>query len=304
MKKKWYKQPTLVLGLAFIIIVLVASFIHSIFFDTYVAKTEYFYNEQNKLVGPPLAPFDHSIFGTDLNGNHLVYYILQGAKFTILGALSIALVSFVLAMLIGIPLGFRYKGKTRFVENSISFLYFIPASLIAYIFLRPLLIEPMGGFPTSLSYRISVEVLVIGILLAMPAAILLANETSVLLKKEFVISSRVLGGRPYHIFRHHLIPHMKGTMLTLLTTLTIQAILVMTHLGVFELYFGGTNIAYGGSDPPLPITYDWASLIGMYYYTLQTTVHWLIGIPLIFLVLFILSLIGIEYGIKKCITID
>lgn len=140
-------------------------------------------------------------------------------------------------------------------------------------------------------------------LLIPPAAILIASETSVILKRDFVISSRVLGGDPFHLFRYHLFPHLKQSFINLFTRQTIQAILVMTHLGVFELFFGGTLIDYslmGGR--PVPVTYDWASLIGMYYYNLQTHAPWLVGIPLIFLVLFVLSLLGIARGAKNIIT--
>ncbi|WP_028784735.1 ABC transporter permease subunit [Thalassobacillus devorans] len=303
MMKIIVRQPMLVAGLGFVVVMLAASFIHMGFFDSYVAKTPYLYDNDNNMIGAPFAPFDYSILGTDFNGNHLIYYILKGAKYTILGAFSIGLVSFFIAFLIGVPLGFKFKGTAKIVENTISVLYFIPASLIAYNLLKPLLWQPFEGFPTSLAFRLTLEVLVISMLLIPPAAILIASETSVILKRDFVISSRVLGGKPYHLFRYHLFPHLKQSFINLFTRQTIQAILVMTHLGVFELFFGGTLVDYslmGGR--PVPVTYDWASLIGMYYYNLQTHAPWLVGIPLIFLVLFILSLLGIARGVKNIIT--
>ncbi|UOR14181.1 ABC transporter permease subunit [Halobacillus amylolyticus] len=305
MIKKLGKQPSFLLGIGFLLLMLAGSFVHAIFFDSYVLKTPFLYNDENKIVGPPFAPFEHSILGTDMNGNHLIYYILQGAKFTILGSLSIGLISFSLAFLIGIPLGFRYKGKSKIVENTVSALYFIPASLIAYNFLRPLLWEPMSGLPTSLAFRLGVEVLVISILLVPPAAILIANETSVILKREYVTTSKVLGAGPYHLYRRHLIPHIKENLVTIFMRQTIQAILVMSHLGVFELFFGGTNVEYGlGAGPPTPITFEWASMVGMYYDTLQTNVHWLVGVPLIFLVLFVIALMGIIRGVKNVMKLD
>ncbi|UOQ93114.1 ABC transporter permease subunit [Halobacillus shinanisalinarum] len=305
MIKKLGKQPLFLLGIGFLLFMLAGSFVHAIFFDSHVPQTPFLYDDDNKLMGAPFAPFDHSILGTDMNGNHLIYYILQGAKFTILGAFSIGLISFSLAFLIGIPLGFRYKERSKIVENTISVLYFVPASLIAYNFLRPLLWEPMSGFPTSLSFRLGVEMLVISILLVPPAAILIANETSVILKREYVTTSKVLGARPFHLYHRHLIPHIKGNLVTIFMRQTIQAILVMSHLGVFKLFFGGTNVGYGlGAGPPTPITYEWASMVGMYYDTLQTNVQWLVGVPLIFLVLFIIALMGIIRGVKNVMKHD
>ncbi|MBM7553560.1 ABC transporter permease subunit [Thalassobacillus pellis] len=303
--KAIFKQPLFWPGIIFIVVMLTASFIHMIFFDSVIPQTPFLYDSDGNLVGAPFAPFEHSILGTDSNGSHLLYFILEGAKFTILGVLAITFVSFFVAFLIGVPLGFRYKRKATIMENTFSVLYFIPASLISYIFLKPLLWMPMGGFPTSLTYRLTVEVLVISALLIPPAAILIANETSVILKKEFVTSSRVLGGRFFHVFRNHVLPHLKINFATLMTRQAIQAILVTTHLGIFQLYFGGTQLGYGlGGGPPVPTTNDWASIVGMYYDTLQLNSRWLVGVPLLFLILFILSLMGIARSIKNVMKID
>lgn len=299
MIKKLLRQPIFLLGTGFILLMLGASFIHMFFFDSYVETTPFLYDEENNLKGAPFAPFDHSLLGTDSRGNHLVYYILMGAKFTILGVFAIAVLSFIGAFVIGIPLGFRHRTSAKMTENVISVLYFIPASLIAYNFLWPLLWEPFEDFQTSLAYRLFVQIMFISILLIPPAAILIANETSVILKKEFISSSRVLGGRPIHIFNRHLFPHIKRHLVLLITRQAIQALLVLTHLGVFKLFFGGTDVDYEGGSPPVPVTNDWASMIGQYYYTLQTHVPWIVGVPLIFLVLFVLSLLGITRGIKN-----
>ncbi|MBX0359498.1 ABC transporter permease [Halobacillus sp. Nhm2S1] len=301
MKHIW-KEPTFLLGFVFIAVMLIGSFAHALFFDSMIPKTPFTYDENGQLEGaPPFAPFDHSILGTDMAGNHLFFYILMGAKYTILGTLAVALLSFGLAFVIGIPLGFVQKIKFfQGFEQVISVMYFIPASLIAYKFLKPLMIEPYDGFPTTLAFRITVEVIVLALLLVPPAAILMANETSEVLKKEYVTSSRVLGGRGWHLFRNHLIPQLKESWLRLLLMQAIQATLILTHLGVFEMFFGGTHVVYGiVVEPPSPITFDWASIIGMYYDTIMTNMPWLIGVPLLFLVLFVLSLIGITNGIQK-----
>lgn len=300
--KPLFKQPTFLLGILFIGIMLTSSFIHALFFGSVIPKTPYVYSSENVLdAAAPFAPLDHTILGTDMAGNHLLFYIIQGAKYTILGTFVIAFMSFSLALIIGTPMGF-YQQKPWFkgVEQTISVLYFIPASLIAYNFLEPLLIEPFSGFQTTLAYRIFVEVLVIGLLLVPPAAILIANEVSELLKKEFIQSSRVLGGRKWHLFSRHLLPHLRGRFIQLVSIQSIQALLILTHLGVFEMFFGGTDRSFGlGAEPPTPLTYDWASIVGMYYDTIMTNLSWLLIAPMTFLVLFVMSIIGISYGIQK-----
>ncbi|SIS71814.1 ABC transporter permease subunit [Salimicrobium salexigens] len=305
MMKRLGKQPLFLWGFGFIIVMLAGSLIHANFFDSYVRHTPFLENGQGEMVGPPFAPFEHSILGTDMNGNHIVYYILKGAKYTILGVFSIGALSFALAFLFGIPLGFKNKGKSKIVENTLSALYFIPASVIAYNFLRPLLLEPMSGFPTTLGFRLGTEVLVIGILLTPPAAIYIANETSAILKKEYITTSRSLGAGPFHLFRSHLLPHLKERLVTLFMRQNVQAVLVISHLGVFELFFGGTKAEFGlGAGRPVPVTYEWASMVGMYFRTLQTNVYWLVGIPLIFLVLFVLALTGMSRALRKVLAED
>ncbi|SIS39843.1 ABC transporter permease subunit [Salimicrobium flavidum] len=299
MKRSVWRQPGFLLGSFFLILMVTASFVHALVFDSYIPQTP-FLNLEDGVVGPPFAPFEHSILGTDADGVHLFHQILQGAKYTILGSLSIAGISFLLALLVGIPLGFYRKGAAKWVEHTISVLYFVPASIIAYQLLNPLMQERMSGFATSLTYRLTAEVLVIALLLTPPAAVFIANLTGEFLKKDYVVSSQLIGAGKWRITRTQLFPYLKNHILGLLNRQAIQAILVMTHLGVFEVYFGGTGVAFGlGGGPPQPVTNEWASLIGMKYYTIQTGAPWLVGVPLLFLCLFLLSVIGITGSLKK-----
>lgn len=299
MKRSLWRQPGFLLGSLFLTFMVAASFVHALVFDSYIPQTP-FLNLEDGVVGPPFAPLEHSILGTDADGVHLFHQILQGAKYTILGALSIAGVSFLLALFIGIPLGFYRKSTAKWVEHTMSVLYFVPASIIAYQLLNPLMQEQMSGFATSLTYRLTAEVLVIALLLTPPAAVFIANLTGEFLKKDYVLSSQLIGAGKWRITRRQLLPYLKTHILDLFNRQTIQAILVMTHLGVFEVYFGGTGVAFGlGGGPPEPITNEWASLIGMKYYTIQTSAPWLVGVPLLFLCLFLLSVMGITGSMKR-----
>ncbi|SDJ36048.1 ABC transporter permease subunit [Salimicrobium halophilum] len=304
MNKKFWLQPRFLISSLFLVVMVTASFIHAWFFDSHIPQTP-FINLGENVVGPPFPPFEYSILGTDSNGVHLFYQILQGAKYTILGALAIAGISFSLALLIGIPLGFNRRGTSKWVEHTISVLYFVPASIIAYQLLNPLMREQLSGFATSLTYRLVAEVLVIAILLTPPATVLIANLTGEFLKKDYVISSRLIGSGAWRITRQQLFPYLKNHILDLFSRQTIQAVLVMTHLAVFVVYFGGTGIGFGmGGGPPFPVTNEWASLIGMKYYTIQTSAPWLVLVPLIFLLLFLLSVMGITGSIKRHGNVD
>ena len=66
-----------------------------------------------------------------------------------------------------------------------------------------------------------------------------------LIKKEFIISAKILGGSKFHIAKKHIFPLLKERFWILFGQQITQTLLVMTHLGLFNLYFGGTEITYG-----------------------------------------------------------
>lgn len=295
------KKPTFILGSLYIGFMLLTSFIHQFVFHSYTEQTKYLKDSEGLLIAaPPFAPFENTLLGTDPEGNHLIYLVMMGAKYTILGAIAIAAISLVCAFLIGVVLGFNQDKKWQLIEQLFGVFYFIPASIIAYNLLKPILWEPEGGFTTSLMYRITFEVILISILLMPPAIIFISNETNAILKKDFIVSSKVLGASKLHLFTKHVWPELRFYLVQLSNQLMIQAILITTHLGVFQLFFGGTHVTYSlFTDPPVPIVYDWASIIGNYFRYLQTNAPWLVYVPLILLILFILSVLGITRGIKQ-----
>lgn len=301
--KQLLRKPLLLLSFLFLGGTLAASFIHSVFFDSHIPRTPFITDNTGTLQGPPFAPFDHSILGTDSSGNHLLFYMLQGAKYTMLGTLAITIVCMIIALGLGAWMGQlkRYRRVHKAIEQILMIFYFVPAALIIYQALFPLLWESPDGFATSLLYRLIVESIFISLVLVPAPAILIANEASVINQREFAVAARLMGASSWQVFWKHIFPSLRVSLFTLGFATAIQVILIMTHLGIFNLFYGGTEIEYGmGGGPPTPVVYDWGSLVGMYQYTLQlSSAYWLVLVPLIGMSLFVLSLSCIIKETKK-----
>lgn len=196
------------------------------------------------LASSPFSPRLAIPLGTDELGFDMLSKVLIGAKYTILAAITIS----VLRMIISIPLGLiigSYFSKFRYLSSMFDAFHFIPLSLIALYLLSPVLFSGPNGFDYSLTERIVIEIIVLTILTVPVLAMLIGNETNELIKKEFIISAKILGGSKFHIAKKHIFPLLKERFWILFGQQITQTLLVMTHLGLFNLYFGGTEITYG-----------------------------------------------------------
>ncbi|MDT9024201.1 ABC transporter permease subunit [Rossellomorea yichunensis] len=265
-----------------------------------ISQTLILFNDEGKVLGD--SPFPPSIqfpFGTDRDGYHMTDKIIQGAQYTLGAAITISLLSFLLAFLFGIAGGFT-KSRLRIVTQKVfTSLYFIPQSIIAYNILHPLLWEPTEGFQTSLVERMVVEIVVLAIIVTPTTAILIANEAEQILQEEFIISSRVLGARSFYIFYKHLMPHLKNRLFVIYPKIVIQVLLIIAHLGFFTLFFGGTDICYQPfCHPPKPFVQEWSGLMGTNYSELYNA-WWIFLMPMICFALTILLLNGIAHSLER-----
>ncbi|WP_175074029.1 ABC transporter permease subunit [Terribacillus sp. AE2B 122] len=297
-----WRNPFFIIGFLYLSVLFGASLIHQIFFDSYISQTSFSYNSNGDLIAPPFPPLEVSILGTDRFGNHLIQILLMGAKYSLGGVLGITIVTMFLALIFGIFLGLVSKKKVRrFLKSSLFAFYFIPGSLLSYLLLYPILWEPIEGFHYNLPMRILIEVVVIGIILVPPTSIFISENIAEAMERNYVQSSIVLGGSRYHILIIHIIPELKFTLLHTALRTSLQGLLIIGHLGVFKLFFGGTDVSYDpfAPSPPVSITNEWFSYIGSNYEAIFTSAHWLLWIPLLAIVFTVLSLQFIMLGIEK-----
>ncbi|MEW4327736.1 ABC transporter permease subunit [Rossellomorea marisflavi] len=256
-------------------------------------------NGEEGLAAAPFSPSSQIPFGTDRNGYHMFYKVLDGAVYTLGAAISISLVAFLLAFLVGVLMGFWKPAVRRYSDKVLMSFYFIPQSIIAYNVLYPLLWETPDGFTTTLNERIIWTILVLAFIMLPTTAILISNETKEILGKEFIAGARVLGGSRFFLFWKHVLPHLKGRLFILFPKLVIQALLIIAHLGFFTIYFGGTEVCYdlAGCDPPKPFVQEWASVMGTNYSEIYNA-WWIFMTPMLFFSLAIMALTAITKGLE------
>ncbi|MCA1053793.1 hypothetical protein LCM10_02250 [Rossellomorea aquimaris] len=298
MSKRSFYWGGVVFSSSLIVVMLVASFIYNIGLEKKIPQTLIIFEENGKISGA--APFPPSFeipFGTDREGFHMGYKLLEGAVYTLGGAIIISLLSFVLSFGIGVFGGFTKLRVKALSHKFFTSFYFIPQSIIAYNILYPVLWEPVSGFTTTLSDRIIIEMIVLAVIVTPTTAILISNETEEILKEEFITSARVLGGSSFFIFSNHLMPHLKIRLLVIYPKIVIQILLVIAHLGFFTLYFGGTDVCYEPfCNPPRPFIQEWSGLMGTSYQEI-TLSWWIFMGPMLCFALTIVLL----NGIVKCI---
>jgi peptide/nickel transport system permease protein len=286
-------------GVGFVTIIVIGSLIFNNVYEGKIPQILLEYSESGKVMGS--APFKPSLefpFGTDRDGYDMFYKVLQGAQYTLGAAILISLISFIVSFIFGILGGFVNSTIKYFSQTTFTSFYFIPQSIIAYNILYPLLWEPPQGFEASFTERVVWQVLTLALIIVPTTAILISNETREILQKEFITSAKVLGGSKFFLFRKHLMPHLKLRLFIIFPKIIIQVLLIVAHLGFFQLFFGGTDVCYGPfCDPPKPIVYEWSGLMAMNYHELFNA-WWIFMVPMLFFSLTILSLNGITKGLE------
>ncbi|MDP5276306.1 ABC transporter permease [Chengkuizengella axinellae] len=282
-----------------ILSLVVGSLIFNVVFNGEIPQTRVLNDDSGNLIA--IAPFPPSFqfpMGTDRDGNDMFYVILKGAMYTIGVSLIISCLSFALAFVFGI-IGAFTKSKSKYITQTLfTSFYFIPQSIIAYNLLFPFLWEPPGGYTTTLTERIVLQIVVLSILTLPTTAILISNEAVQLLQKEYITSAKVLGASRFFILRKHLLPHLKLRLFIIYPKIIIQVLLILAHLGFFNLFLGGTAVdhEYGGS--PAPYVNEWAGFMGTNYLELYNKAWIFLG-PMFFFALTILLLNGLSKGIEN-----
>lgn len=252
---------------------LLLSFGNAVFRDGQVGQIQNLYSKDGTFIATsPLEPSTDRWFGTDRSGNDLFQVMIEGAKWTIGVCVSVAFARIVLALLIGVPLAFRGKRLYTALRLLLDGFLIIPISLLALFILLPafLFIDP-ASVPSAFS-RVFLEVSVLTVL-GLPALVLyLIGETRQLLAQEFMLVARTLGGRPGHQFRVHIWPHLLPTLTIVFMQQFVQTLMVLIHLSLFGLFFGGTLVLFEGGAAP--IIFEWASQFG-YYFLQFSAVSWI-----------------------------
>ena len=282
------RNKTFMIGFVFVAVLLILSIANTIFNDGEV-RTVPLYTDSSKgeLEAPPYGPFTHwFIAGSDTGGRDILHMIIQGAKFTIGIAFIIAALRVVFSVIFGAILGVYCQKYLRWIEKAINPITVIPLTLVSFLVLFNVLV--IGSFEVDFPFwkRALFEVVFLAFYAVPTLAVYQANEIKKLHREEFMEAAMVLGGGKLHKLKTHILPHLKENILVILMQQYVQVLIVLAHLGVLKLFFGGTIL--DSDQNAYSVSYEWSGLIGSYYDNL-VAYPWLPLIPILFLSLAILS---------------
>ncbi|WP_430787432.1 ABC transporter permease subunit [Virgibacillus flavescens] len=298
------KNIKFAIGILFFVTAISASFIYSLSTNDHVDEVLTIYEEDGTTIKstPIHPPSKLLLLGSDFYGYDLLDMLLIGAKYTLLFGLLIAFLRVFIGFLGGVAFAFSLKTRQQiWLDKMADSIHFLPLTLIAYILLKPVL--PIGAGDYSTADRIIIEVVILTILVLPLTTVLIGNDIKQhLLNKEFIMSATVLGGKKLHILFRHILPHIGPRLTILFGQQFIQVLLLFIHLGVVELFFGGTIVL--SNDPLGPpdrsVTSEWAGLVAASKEEIQGGMHiWALLFPLIAFMLGIFAMQLIINGVKE-----
>ncbi|TLS38183.1 ABC transporter permease [Pseudalkalibacillus caeni] len=307
MIKRLLRQPLFLLGFILVSFLLIGSILYHYIGGDVLPKTELKYDSDGMLVGkPPFTPLETKPLGTDNYGYHLWEQILIGAKYTIGAALIIAVLRVLLSFVFGVVSGTYFKKGMEKLSGLIDSIQYVPISLLAYFLLLTVLNEngAIGAFEYSFAERVVFQIVLLTVIAIPSTTLLISNETNSVWKKEFIESARTIGGNRFHILIKHILPHLYPRLTIVFIQQVVSALLLLLHLGLLKLFFGGTNIQFGitgNAEDFLSTTYEWSGLIGSTWRYLTIT-PWVPLSPIAFFAVTILGFNLMLQAIKQ--TLD
>ena len=229
----------------------------------------------NFKIGPTPPSLSHW-FGTDIAGRDMFTLTIYAG----ISSLKVGILSILIAVLIGMPLGIVAGLEKGWIENGImrisdSFLAFPPLIL-------PMLITAVLG--PSLSNVI----IGIGISWFPWYARIARAQALIISEQDYVLVSKSMGANRYHILKKHIFPNSLSPVLVQATIDVGYAILISSGLSFIGL----------GAQPP---EVEWGLLITQS--RAQFLSHWwVVFFPGLFIILSVISFNLIGDGIKSLLS--
>lgn len=265
-KKKWYQgKPVLSAGILAVILI-------GCFFAEAVMTKDPSYMD---LLNYNKAPDGEFLFGTDTMGRDIFSMIWYGGRISLtIGALS-TLISTVVAVVIGAFSGAAPQWLDNLLMRFTEIFLSVPSLLLVILF------QAILGKANVLSLSI-----VIGLTGWTSIAKVVRTEVRQIRNSEYVIASRCMGGRFFHILWKHLAPNF------------VSSIMFMVIMNVRSGIISESTLSFMGIGLPLEIV-SWGSMLSLSEKALMTNSWWIILIPGIFLVGTLLCLTNIGNYMRK-----
>lgn len=222
-----------------------------------------------------VAPNKEFLFGTDTLGRDIFSGIWYGGRISItigfLATVISTLIAVVYGSISGIAPIWLDTLMMRFTEIFLS----VPGLLLV-LFLQAIL-----GEANALSLSI-----VIGVTSWASIAKVIRTEVRQIRNSEYVVASKCMGGKFFHILRKHLSPNF------------IAAIMFMVVMNVRGAIGSESTLSFMGMGLPLEII-SWGSMLSLAERALMTESWWIIVFPGAFLVTLLMCLTNIGNYLRK-----
>ena len=265
-KKMWYqKKPVISMGILAVIL------FGCLFAELLMTKDPTFMD----LVNYNKAPDREFLFGTDTMGRDIFSMIWYGGRISLLiGALS-TVISTMIAIVVGAFSGAAPQWLDNLIMRFTEIFLSIPSLLLV------VLLQAIMGKANIISLSV-----VIGLTSWTSIAKVVRTEVRQIRNSEYVIASRCMGGKFFHILWKHLAPNF------------ISSIMFMVIMNVRSAIISESTLSFMGIGLPLEII-SWGSMLSLSEKALMTSSWWIILIPGMFLVVTLLCMTNIGNYLRK-----
>ena len=222
-----------------------------------------------------VAPNGEFLFGTDTLGRDIFSGIWYGGRISILIGFLATVISTFIAVVYGSISGIAPQWLDTLMMRFTEIFLSVPGLLLV-LFLQAIL-----GEANVLTLSI-----VIGVTSWASIAKVIRTEVRQIRNSEYVVASKCMGGKFFHILGKHLAPNF------------IASIMFMVVMNVRGAIGSESTLSFMGMGLPLEII-SWGSMLSLAEKALLTDSWWIILIPGIFLVTLLMCLTSIGNYLRK-----
>ena len=252
------------------VVLMVAIILCCLFAEVLMTKDPSYLDLKNYNVAPNAA----FLFGTDTLGRDIFSGIWYGGRISITIGFLATLISTFIAVVYGSVSGIAPAWLDTLMMRFTEIFLSVPSLLV--LFLQAIL-----GEANVLTLSI-----VIGVTSWASIAKLIRTEVRQIRNSEYVVASKCMGGKFFHILRKHLAPNF------------IASIMFMVVMNVRGAIGSESTLSFMGMGLPLEII-SWGSMLSLSEKALLTDSWWIIIIPGAFLVTLLMCLTNIGNYLRK-----
>jgi peptide/nickel transport system permease protein len=229
-------------------------------------------------IGPQYFKASGKFFlGADGNGRDIMVRLLYGARISLLIGVSAALISSILAVIVGLAAGY-FRGLTdTIISRAMDIVWAFPVVILGVALGTALNLGGLKVGPINIQAGSTlIPILIIGFVYVPYMARPLRGQVLSLREKEFVDAARAQGAGSLRIMFSEILPNLASTIIVFLPLAVANAILLEAYLS----FLGA------GVQPPTP---SWGVMINDGINKITTAPHLTI-VPGLMLVLTVLAL--------------